>query len=129
MTGVSSSQMDALAPLPVPLPEGPSEKYFTDEQWTTLMAIMDTVIPSVRRESASGNKTSQLTVPDVEYNAAVDHLKETVVNAPESESLDEYLDEKPSDNPAFHGLLRRTLIQYTRDDARKGLAFILSALK
>jgi hypothetical protein len=121
--------MAALAPLIAPLPDGPSDQFFNDEQWTTLMAIMDTVIPSVRRDSRTGNKKSQLTVLDVEYNAAIDHLKKNVVNAPDSTSLDEYLDEKPSENPAFQDVLKRVLVQYTKDDAKKGLAFILSALK
>jgi hypothetical protein len=129
MSAISSNQLGVLAPLAAPLPDGPSDQFFTDEQWTTLMAIFDTVIPSVRRESTTGNKTSQLVVLDVEYNAAVDDLENIVVNAPDSRSLDKYLGEKPSDNPAFQDVLKRALIQYTRDDGRKGLAFILSALK
>jgi hypothetical protein len=122
-------QMDVLAPLATPLPEGPAEKPFTDAQWTTLMAIMDTVIPSIRRQTTTADSLSQLTVSDVEYNATVQHLKETVVDAPDSESLDVYLNEKPSDIPEFQELLSRLLVFYGREDARKGLGVILSALK
>lgn len=129
MTSVSSNQIGALAPLAVPLPEAPGDQFFTDAQWVTLLAIMDTVIPSVHRESSAANGPSQLAVSDEEYNTAVRDLQENVFDAPQGEALDAYLQEKPSDNPQFHELLKRTLIHYSKDDARKGLAFILSALK
>lgn len=129
MASVSSNQIGALAPLATPLPDAPADQFFTDAQWITLMAIMDTVIPSVHRESVASNRPSQLAVADEEYNAAVRDLKNSVVDAPQGEALDTYLQEKPSDNPQFHELLKRTLIHYSKDDARKGLAFILSALK
>ena len=129
MSSIAASQLDILAPLATPLPEAPGDQFFTDDQWTTLMAIMDTVIPSIRRETAAKREFSQLTLSDVEYNAAIDHLKKNVVNAPDGESFDDYLEERPSDNAGFQDLLKRSLIHYTRDDARKGLAFILSALK
>ena len=121
--------MDILAPLATALPEGPAGEPFTAAQWTTLMAIMDAVIPSIRRETTTTDKISQLTISDVEYNTAVHHLQKTVVNAPDSESLDEYLNERPSENPRFQDLLMRTLVFYARDDARKGLSFVLSTLK
>jgi hypothetical protein len=126
---MTSNQADALAPLATPLPDGPTEIPFSELQWTTLLAIMDTVIPSIRRETTTNNETSQLTISDVEYNKTVHHLKQTLVNPPDSESFDEYLEEKPSDNPRFQALLQRTLSTFARDDAKKGLSFILSTLK
>ena len=126
---MAASQVAVLAPLVAPLPDGPSDQFFTDEQWTTLMAIMDAVIPSVRRESRTGNKKFQLTVSDVEYNSAIDHLKKSLVNCPASDTLDEYLDENVSGIPAFQETLKRALVYYTKDDAKRGLALILSALK
>ena len=93
------------------------------------MAIMDTIIPSIRKESNTSNKIEQLTVSDVQYDTAVDHLKSTVVEPPTSEALDEYLDERPSANPRFQSLLKRYLGQYAPEDAKKGLSFVLSALK
>ncbi len=126
---MTSNQVDALAPLATPLPDGPTELPFSELQWATLLAIIDTVIPSIRRETTTNNKISHLPISDVEYNKAVHRLKETLVNPPDSETLDEYLDEKPSDNPRFQALLQRTLSVYVREDAKKGLSFILSTLK
>lgn len=118
-----------MAPLETPLPDAPAEQFFTDDQWTTLMAIMDAIIPSIGRQAAAGSNPSQLTVSDVDYNMAAEDLKKNVTDAPQGDSLERYLEEKPSDNPKFHELLQRSLIHYSPEDARKGLAFILSALK
>jgi hypothetical protein len=126
---MTTRQMELLAPLANPLPDLPPGDPFTGEQWKILMAIMDTIIPSIRREATTNNKVDQLTVSDVQYNTAVDHLKNTVVNPPTGEYLDEYLDERPSANPGFQSLLKRYLGQYAPDDAKKGLSFILSTLK
>jgi hypothetical protein len=126
---MTSNQADGLTPLATPLPEGPAGEVLTAGQWTTLMAIMDAVIPSIRRETTTTDKILQLTVSDVEYNTAVSHLKKTVVDAPDGKSLDEYLDERPSENPRFQELFMRTLAFYVRPDARKELSFLLSTLK
>jgi hypothetical protein len=116
----------ALAPLAIPLPDPPAGEYFTPAQWETLLALMDTVIPSIRRTE---DKPFQVTVSDTTYEAAVEHLKKNVVGAPDREALDRYLDERASEIPEFQDLLKRTLIHYARDDAKKALAGLLSALK
>jgi hypothetical protein len=90
---------------------------------------MDTIIPSIRRETTTSDTANQLSITDVQYNAAASHLRETVVNPPDSESLDEYLDEKASDNPRFQALLKRTFAHFTPEESRKGLSFVMSALE
>jgi hypothetical protein len=126
---MATTEIEALAPLATPPPDGPTELPFSELQWTTLLAIMDTVIPSVRRDTKTNNNVNQLTISDIEYNKTVNHLKKTLVNSPDSESLDEYLGEKPSDNPRFQALLQRTLSSFARDDAKQGLSLVLTTLK
>lgn len=129
---MGTQQMDILAPLATPLPEPPEGQAFTSDQWLILMSIMDTVIPSIQRASVASNGLSNLTIPDENYNATVAQLRKAAIaglDAPDSESLEKYLDEKPSDNPDFQDLLKRSLVHFAREDARKGLAFILSTLK
>lgn len=126
---MATSEVEALTPLATPVPDGPTELPFSELQWSTLLAIMDTVIPSIRRETTTNNTINQLTISDVEYNKTVKHLKKTLANSPDSKSLDEYLDEKPSDNQRFQALLQRTLSTFVRDDARQGLSLILTTLK
>jgi hypothetical protein len=126
---MTTRQMELLAPLASPLPDLPPGDPFNEEQWAILMAIMDTVVPSIRKEKTPSDKIQQLTVSDAQYNTAVDHLKKTVCNPPTSQDLDEYLDERPSANPRFQSLLKRSLGQYAPEEAKKGLSFILTALK
>jgi hypothetical protein len=126
---MATTEVEALAPLATPLPDGPSELPFSELQWATLLAIMDTVIPSIRRQTTTSTQINQLTISDVEYNQTVQQLKKTLVNSPTSEALDEYLDEKPSDNPRFQALLQRTLSTFAHDDAKQGLSFVLTTLK
>jgi hypothetical protein len=126
---MATTEVEALAPLATPLPDGPSELPFSGLQWTTLLAIMDTVIPSIRRETTTSSQLNQLTISEVEYNHTVHQLKKTLVDPPTSEALDEYLDEKPSDNPRFQALLQRTLSTFAHDDAKQGLSLVLTTLK
>lgn len=39
------------------------------------------------------------------------------------------MDERASDSADFQEMVKRTLCHYAREDARKGLALVLSALK
>jgi hypothetical protein len=126
---MTTSDVEALAPLASPIPDGPTELPFSELQWSTLLAIMDTVIPSIRRETGTKNAVNHLTISDVEYNKTVNHLKNALTNSLDSESLDEYLDEKPSDNQRFQALLQLTLSTFARDDAKQGLSLILTTLK
>lgn len=119
-----------IAPLITPLPSPPAKSYYSEQQWTTLMAIMDTVIPSIKRASATTDSNiSSDPIPDENFNIAFDELKRTITNPPSEETLTEYLAEKPSDNPEFHELVNRMLMDYSREDARKGFSVLLSALK
>jgi len=124
--------MEILAPLATPLPEPPAGEAFTSDQWQILMSIMDTIIPSIRRESLASDVLSHLIIPNEQYDATVARLKRATVTGPDSPdglSVENYLDENASDNPDFQDLLKRTLVHFAREDARKGLAFILSILK
>lgn len=120
--------VDIIAPIVAPLPDPPEDQYYTDLQWSTLMAIMDTVVPSIHRASITNDPYSQLSVPDDEYNDAVSHMRTTISSPPSNEALEAYLNEKPSDIPAFQDLLLRTLTIYAREDARKVLGFVLTTL-
>jgi hypothetical protein len=126
---MSTRQLEMLAPLASPLPDLPPGDPFSEEQWKILMAIMDTVVPSVHRETAATDKISHLSVPDVLYKTAADNIKNSVVNAPSSEDFDDFLSQRPSQNPDFRPLTTRYLDQYAPDDAKKGLGFVLSTLK
>jgi hypothetical protein len=126
---IIGSTQPVLAPLVSPLPDPPAGEPFTPEQWATLLAIMDTVVPSVQRGAKSGSTASVQTLSDTEYDQTVEYFRKTAVGVPAGKAFEDYLNEKPSDNPRFRALLKRSLLAYAREDARKNLTFILSALK
>lgn len=126
---MTSTIANKLAPLATPLPAGPTEDIYTTAQMTTLMAIMDAVIPSIQRASKASDKDeiTHLIVSDEEYEKNVAHIKEKVVGT--WEELDGYLGEKASDCPEFQNLLKRLLSCYVPEKGQKGLGFILTSLK
>ena len=127
---MTSTALKVVAPLTAPLPDGPVGNYYNETQWKTLMALMDTVIPSIKRESAGSTSTlDEELIPDTLYSTAVHQVQRVVPNSASEVQIDEFLAEKPSDNPEFHELVKRTLMQYSREDARKGFSFLLSGLK
>lgn len=90
---------------------------------------MDTVIPCIQRASAVKDEFKELSIPDTEYDKNVAQLRTFSAADTSAETLDTVYSERVSDNPDFKVLLKRTLMDYAPEDARKGLAFILSALK
>lgn len=121
---MTSKVVEVVGHLPTLLPDGPEEDPFTDANWTTLLAIMDTVIPSISRDSSTSNH-DQRVVSKEEYQAITDQI---VVDPPSARDLADFFNERASDIPSFHELLKRMLALYTPEDNRKGLGFILSSL-
>ncbi|KAL3424760.1 long chain fatty alcohol oxidase [Phlyctema vagabunda] len=120
--------LDIVAPLSNPAPTLEDADYFNEAQWAVLMSIMDAVIPSIHGEPIEPQNIAVLSVPQDEYNTAVNHVRSNITGLQETQLLGGYFQEKPSDNPRFQALLKRTLTLYTREDAKKGFSFILSAL-
>ena len=123
---MTTTQLNLITPLDSPLPLHQNDHTLTESQWTTLLAIADTIVPSV----AAGveGSTTQLAITEAEYAGAKDTISQRRIND-DSDLTNHYLDEKPSSIPAFKALLERNLNDYLRADAKKGLRVILSALE
>jgi hypothetical protein len=129
-----AGSVSSLAPLATPLPPPPAGAHFTQAQWDILMAIMDTIMPRIVRQSKVGElrgkeKLNVYVMPEADYRTAIAHMKESVVDPPDEETFDAYLAERPSDNAEFQDLLLRQLVHYAREDQRDGMKFVLSALR
>lgn len=119
--------LNLIAPLESPLPPPPNGEVLTDSQWTTLMAIADTVIPSISDSSQSSPE--RLMVEPSEYAMAVKTLKSEIPDTGKVDLIRTYLQESPSTLPGFKQYLHRTVEDFMREDARKGLRVLLSALE
>lgn len=117
---------------PTLLPDGPTQNPYTDASWATLLAILEAILPSIRREAAGAAGAEpvwQRSISDEEYHRTLDHLTATMVDAPNGDDWARYLAERLSEIPRFQDLLRRTLGVYAHADARRGLGVLLAALK
>ena len=133
------AQLSTYQQLASPLPLLPDGELFTEDQWKTLLALTDTFIPSLTDIENRESFLTQLILPKDEYAKA----QSTLVGAiPKDISFDsdneypsreelvrKYLEESASDVAGLKESLHRTIACYVPEDGRKGIAFILSALK
>ena len=124
---MTTQQLETIAPLASPLPPPLEGDVLTEAQWTTLMAIGDAVIPAIEASSESSADTLALQPPDCIRITGT--LPETLLTRADKTLLHEYLAERPSSMLGTKEHLHRTLSQYLKADARKGISLILSTLE
>lgn len=89
------------APMPLTLPPPPPTDFMTADQWETLWAILDGIMPSYAPASAITDKDTQIAVPDDEFNGLIDKVRSSLDGAPSREDIAEFLAFRPSAHPAF----------------------------
>lgn len=124
---MTSKQLNIIAPLDTPLPPPPDGQLLTESQWTTLMAIADAVIPSIEVSSTLSN--SSLCLAPSEYASAIDTITQRLPAHTDPNLTQRFLQENASSVPGFRELIHRTLGEFIREDARKGIRVMLSALE
>lgn len=128
-TGVAPSAVAAAQPngyQPVFDKILPDTNFMTNQEWTTLFAIIDALLPAVVPQSKLSDPMKQLPVPDNEFNAIVDDTLAGLIDPPPREKLVEYLAFRAVDEAAF-----RTECQHSIAAAalRMQMAKFLSLLK
>lgn len=120
-TAISTKATPTYPPLPIfntdPL---------TPEQWTTLVAITDAIIPAIRSNEPA-TSTTALAVSSAEFEDALQKVKAS--SGANDEDARAYLEESVSQVPGFQDSLRRRLGQYLHGQGQKDISFILNALK
>ena len=111
-SAMTSQQMSLITPLASPLPPPPEGDVLTPSQWTTLMAIGDTVIPALEFSPTNVSK-----------------LKATLPPGADTVLASTYLSEQASTTPGLKDLIHRTLHDFIRQDAQQGISVILTALE
>lgn len=124
---MTSTQLSLIAPLDTPLSPPPEGQVLTDSQWITLMAIADAVIPSIGVSSTSSD--INLCLAPSEYASAVESIGHCLPAQADPGLTQRYLRENASSVPGFKDLVRRMLAVSIKEDARKGIRVILSALE
>ncbi|EFE37391.1 hypothetical protein TRV_07960 [Trichophyton verrucosum HKI 0517] len=113
-----------------PLPPAPRpEDIFSPAQWETLLAIADTVIPSIGCTGTADSSTTHL-VSQPQFDALVSSLRPAAVED-ESEAAKaavQYLDESASSIPGFKESMCRTLALHVHQEGLRGIKTILAGL-
>lgn len=127
MSEQDSLPLSAVLDSPLP-PTPPGDTLLTPTQWATLLAIADTIIPSVKPRS-SANPALDRVVEDTEFNSISDGLQSSV-NGENStgELVQNFLNETPSSVPQFQEAICRIISNYVPNDGRKGIVSMLDAL-
>lgn len=103
-----------------------------DGHWRMLLAIIDTVLPSVQRELASPRHSSRSKayISDTRYQEALSRLrKDTVIlDSASEQDLDKYLSERPSDDLLFQQVLKG-MLHYLPQETRTSLFRVLYFLR
>ena len=123
---MTTTQLRMMTPLASPLPPAPPDDVLTPSQWATLMALVDTIYPSITK---SPNEPNKLCVPGSQYELALKQMEETIPDGDKTHVATQYLEESAAAVPAVKEAISRQLHRYITQDALKGLRVILSALK
>lgn len=91
------------------------------------MSLIDAVLPSTVPESKLTDTATQNPIPDSDYQDALSATQTTLADSPDVATLNAYLSELPSRNPATLAALRRSLNGVSAS-ARNQLGGVLSAL-
>ncbi|KAF4987035.1 hypothetical protein FDECE_15631 [Fusarium decemcellulare] len=112
--------------LPVGLPDAPSAEPLSTTQWHTLMAIMDTFIPSCQVNGRTDRDA--IILDSAEYDAMTKRLRRNItLDLSDTTNLDAFFTEKPSDIPLFRDILVRLVAGFP-DDRLSSLRSVLSLL-
>ena len=107
---------------PSPLSPFYDDSVLTEEQWNTLVSIVDTII-SPQTQTAAAISADH----EYQFAAAVDTIKRNTAVVDET-LITEYLAESATSCPGFKDAIYRLLILQMNSDARKQLLTILNAL-
>lgn len=115
-------------PLEVPLPPGPDTSFFSETQWTTLFALADAIIPSIRTAATVRSSTDKV-ISTAEWDSAVTKLS-SLIPGPEAVKVAAiYLEEDVSSNPLFRAYVERIFGHYVHEEGKSGFGLIMNALK
>ncbi|RAK78492.1 long chain fatty alcohol oxidase [Aspergillus fijiensis CBS 313.89] len=124
---MAAENTEQRVPLDVALPAVPTRAVFTSTQWRTLLALADTVIPSIRSPVAYKSKATKI-VTSQEMERARTTLTSKIPGPDAATIAGQYLRESASSNNTFREGLQRLFSVYVHDEGLNGIKFILNAL-
>jgi hypothetical protein len=107
----------------------PEEDPLTQDQWRTLLAIADTVVPAIVEQSKGTVSFKAIAVEPTEYARAVTAIEKHALRQQRTDFAIDYLKERPSQLPAFKEAVWRFLALNTPQDQLKAMRMGLNLLQ
>lgn len=120
--------MATYIPLEVALPPIPNLSFFSDAQWTTLFALCDAVVPSIRT-AATVQSSADKVISTGEWDAAVSKLTSLIPGPDAAKIAARYLEEDASSNLVFRSYVERILGDSVHEEGKAGFGLVMNALK
>lgn len=111
-----------------PVAPNSAEDPLTKDQWRTLLAFADAVVPCIV-PSNSHVTINASSIPIEQYASTSVKVERLALQGGQSDLAKTYLEERPSQLPHFKENLHRFLALYTPLEHKKLLAFGLDTLK
>jgi hypothetical protein len=101
----------------------------TRDQWRTLLAFADTVVPSIVPANQVSNPVHELGVPETEYAVAINKIEPYARHSADPQLTRKYLIQKASDIQLFKDNLWRLLSTFVPADLKVQMTLGLNLLK
>jgi hypothetical protein len=128
MASQDTLSLSKYTPKPSPVADLPTTDPLTQDQWRTILAFADTVVPCIR-PIGSARKGIDLALPENDYAATLSKVEQYASFSGNPDLATQYLSERPSESQAFKDNLYRLLALYCPDDLRQQLTLGLTLLK
>lgn len=115
-------------PKPSPLPPLSTTDPLTKNQWDTMLAFADTIVPCIR-PTKSAHKGKDLGLAEAEYALVVNKIERGASLMGKPDLVAEYLGERPSENQQFKDNMYRLLSQFVPADLKQQLTLGLTLLE
>lgn len=104
-----------------------ADSVFTEDQWQALLALVDSVVPSVAVGESKTTNSNSIAITQVEFDEFYQQIRRKMTNPPTIEEFREYLSARPVDNPKFVGALKGTISNLPPTPVKQ-LGFILNVI-
>ncbi|KAI0105881.1 long-chain fatty alcohol dehydrogenase [Daldinia grandis] len=104
-----------------------ADSVFTEYQWQALLALVDSVVPSVVVGEPKATNGNRIAITQDEFDGFYQKVQQKMKNPPTVEEFREYLSARPVDNPKFISALKGTIANLPPTPVKQ-LSFILNAI-
>ncbi|KAI1379758.1 long-chain fatty alcohol dehydrogenase [Hypoxylon crocopeplum] len=85
------------------------EDTFPEPQWQALLALLDATVPSIQVVDSLPPGDNHLCISQEQFNTSYDDIQRAMKHPPSREAFQKYLATRPSDNPMFIKLVKKTI--------------------